>query len=295
MEKQFTRKKLFFVQALSNIHCGTGQGVGDIDLPTAKEAATSFPLIPGSTLKGVLRDYFSHNGNSNKILTAAFGPDFGDDDAEAYASALMITDARILLLPVRAFAGVFAYVTCPLVLSRFALDLGQVEESVPSDIPQVESGQAMIPAGSENQIDGNLLLEELDLRVVEGNEDWKKWCDYLKQSVFEKQWAASVAGARLALVNNDVFSFLCETALPVTARIKLNKETGTVQPGALWYEESMPAETVLGGLVAATDSFTRPKLTSADILKDFATGKFTLQLGGMATTGKGLCHIRFTG
>lgn len=295
MEKQFTRKKLFFVQALSNVHCGTGQGVGDIDLPTAKEAATGFPLIPGSTLKGVLRDYFQHNGNTGKNLTVAFGPDFENDDAEAHASALMITDARVLLLPVRSFAGVFAYVTCPLVLNRFVLDLEQAGEKVPANIPQVLPEQTIIPSGSENRVENSLLLEDLDLRVTSESSEWEKWCRFLAETAFGKDWGQSVAGPRLALVDNNVFSFLCETALPVTARIKLNRKTGTVEQGALWYEESMPSETVLNGLVAATDSFTRNKISASEILKEFATEKLTLQLGGMATTGKGLCHIRFRG
>jgi len=37
MDNHFCLKKLFFVQALTDVHCGTGQGVDDIDMPTAKE------------------------------------------------------------------------------------------------------------------------------------------------------------------------------------------------------------------------------------------------------------------
>lgn len=294
MEKQFAQKKLYAIHALSNIHCGTGQGVGDIDLPTAREAATGFPLIPGSTVKGVMRDYFSHVGNGKENLTAAFGPDFGTADADAHASALMITDARLLLLPVRAFAGVFAYVTCPLALRRFAQDMSQVGMELPAGVPAVAPGSALSAVDSVNRVGDAILLEDLDLNALDGGEDWGKWRQLITKSVFDEEWGESVAASRLILVDDDVFKFLCTTGLPVTARIKLDPQTGTVAKGALWYEESMPSETILCGLVAATHPLTQPRIEADRILKDYALETLTLQLGGMATTGKGLCLMRFS-
>ena len=47
---------LLFVHALSPLHVGIGQGVGLIDLPIAREKATGLPILPGSSLKGALRD-----------------------------------------------------------------------------------------------------------------------------------------------------------------------------------------------------------------------------------------------
>ncbi|RMD58772.1 type III-B CRISPR module RAMP protein Cmr4, partial [Candidatus Parcubacteria bacterium] len=47
--------KLMFLHALSPLHAGTGQGVGAIDLPIAREKGTEIPIVPGSSLKGVLR------------------------------------------------------------------------------------------------------------------------------------------------------------------------------------------------------------------------------------------------
>ena len=48
--------KLLFTHAFSPLYAGTGQGVGVIDLPIAREKATNLPYLPGSSLKGVLRD-----------------------------------------------------------------------------------------------------------------------------------------------------------------------------------------------------------------------------------------------
>lgn len=297
MEKRMTHKKLYFVQSLTNVHCGTGQGVGDVDLPTAREAATGFPLVPGSTVKGVLRDHFTNCGKRPKTdLAAAFGPDFSDADSDAdlYAAALMITDARMLLLPVRTFTGVFAYVTAPLVLHRFAADLRQAGIDLPGAVPQVLPGKALVSADT-NLVNGVLLLEDLDLDAAAGEPGWKKWCGFLTDTAFAAEWGTDVVSSRLALVPDDLFSFLCRTTLPVTARIKLNKETGTVQEGALWYEESVPAEALLSGVIAAADSYTKKRFAAGDILADFASDPLTLQLGGKATTGKGICEVRFSG
>ncbi len=299
MEKEFARKTVFTIQALTNLHCGTGQGVGDIDLPTAKEPATQFPLIPGSTIKGVLRDFHSRSaGADDKRVQAAFGPRLDNPEAEGAASALMITDGRLLLLPVRAFAGVFAYVTCPLILRRFAQDLTFSGENPPPKIPALASQKdALVSPESQNLVnDSTLLLEELDLPARKDNADWKSWCEFLQKRVFEEEWGKAVAAPRLALIADEVFSFLCETALPVSARIRLDEKTGTVARGALWYEESVPSEAVFFGILAATASYGNgklPKLTAEEVQTDFASGAHTLQFGGKATTGKGLCNLRF--
>jgi CRISPR-associated protein Cmr4 len=290
------KKKLFIIRAMSDIHCGVGQGVEDIDLPTAREAMTGFPIVPGSTLKGVLRDYYNNCTEDKEELWAAFGPEFTDQGGDEHASALMLTDARILALPVRSFAGVFAYVTAPLVLERLRRDLIQIPigKNLP-EIPEQETENALALPKCENLVDDKILLEDLDLKANTADTSWPQWVKFLTgEKFFDKDWGTKIAELRFMLVSNDVFSFLCDTALPVAARIKLDKETGTVKRGGLWYEESLPAETVLCGLAVTTKSYSKRKeMTAEDILSSFATEKLTLQLGGNATTGKGICSISF--
>ena len=290
------KKKLFIIRAISNIHCGVGQGVDDIDLPTARETMTGFPIVPGSTVKGVLRDYFDNHTENKEGLWAAFGPEFADQAGNEHTSALMLTDARILALPARSFAGVFAYVTAPLVLERLRRDLSQIPmgKDLP-EIPELETEKALALPKCENLVDDKILLEDLDLKANTADTSWPKWVDFLTgDKFFDKDWGTKIARHRFILVSNDIFRFLCDTALPVVARIKINEETGTVQQGGLWYEESLPAESILCGLVAATRSYRKSKEMSADeILAAFAEKELILQLGGNATTGKGLCNIIF--
>ena len=124
--------KMMWVHAISPIHVGCGFGVGVVDLPILREKATNWPILPGSGLKGVVvaRAGASDPDKRENLAQAAFGkPDTRDDkenkDVPANAGALIISDARLVLLPVRSLYGTFAWVTCPLALRRLARDLAQ--------------------------------------------------------------------------------------------------------------------------------------------------------------------------
>ncbi len=118
---------LLFLHALSPLHAGTGQGIGAIDLPIAREKATNIPYLPGSSLKGVLRDRASDWHKDT--LFAVFGPD--TESASEHAGAVQVGDAKLLLLPVRSLCGVFALVTSPYLLERFRREAGMVGLQVP--------------------------------------------------------------------------------------------------------------------------------------------------------------------
>lgn len=119
------KSKLTFIHALSPLHAGTGQGVGVIDLPIAREKATNIPYLPGSSVKGSVRDEFNPNANDD-VATKKQKVDlqnqiFGPEDA-SYAGAIQFTDQTLLCLPVRSLAGTFAYVTSPYILKRLKRD-----------------------------------------------------------------------------------------------------------------------------------------------------------------------------
>lgn len=54
------------------------------------------------------------------------------------------------------------------------------------------------------------------------------------------------------LVHDDLFHFLCQHATEITARIRLQDEIKVVTRGGLWYEEALPAETILFGIMVIT-------------------------------------------
>lgn len=275
--------KLLLIQALSPIHAGTGQGVGVIDQPIAREKATDIPFVPGSTIKGVLRDA-SPDADRNNI----FGPDTGE--AELYAGAVTFTDARLLLLPIRSLKGVFAWVTSPLLLSRLIRDANSAGISgLPKKAPSqnVDTECLVSENNSVLTMTGNkVVLEDLELSG--------------KKSTEVDVWATWLAGAlsldpkeRLCIVSDDTLGFLLETATEITARIRLEDDTKTVAQGALWYEESLPVETVLVSMVIAANN-TRVKPGKVFTTVNSLTEN-TLQFGGNATVGRGLCKATLLG
>lgn len=297
------KAQLSFVHALSPLHPGTGQGVGVIDLPIAREVATGLPYLPGSSLKGVLRDQAHHL--STQTLTDVFGPE--TENAPDHAGSVQLTDQRLLLFPVRSLKGTFAWATSPFVLQRFARDIAAVGvQGMPTVMPSIaRTGQVMVTEGSGLMHNGKLYLEDLDL-AAQSSAGTTQWANWIGKQLFpnDEAWR-SVLTSRFCILHDDVLSFLLSTATEVIARIRMKREsttledgtvressTKTVADGGLWYEEALPAETVLSGMVVAT-----PVKASVDTV--FSTIRTLvqspLQLGGNATVGRGLCQIYLVG
>ncbi len=90
-------------------------------------------------------------------------------------------------------------------------------------------------------------------------------------------------------------TFLSEHATDVVARIALEDDSKTVRQGGLWYEESLPTESVLVSLVSA-QSIGKQYLTPAAVMSHAATlMKESIQLGGKATVGRGRCRLELAG
>src|SRR5205823_6008633 len=131
-----------------------------------------------------------------------------------------------------------------------------------------------------------VVLEDLDLSP-RPEPALDEWADWLGRRLFPD--AEPDAGAwrnmlhqRLCMVRDEVLSFLLATALEVTPRVRLSESAKTVERGALWYEEALPAETVLAGLLAVTpiQAERRKALDSAAIFQELAgLAAKPLQLG----------------
>jgi CRISPR-associated protein Cmr4 len=288
--------QLTFVHAFSPLHAGTGQGVGVIDLPIAREKATGLPFLPGSSLKGALR---ARCGDDNCVKV--FGTETTDDNNNA--SAAQFSDQRLLLIPIRSLAGTFSWVTSPYVLQRFVRDLqdtgitppASITFELPDNLPLDQHAGHCFVSNEHSKImltNSQIFLEDLDL-TPHTSQDAADWGNWIGKQVFpdDSTWQAMVAD-RICIVHDDILTFLLDTATEVTARIKMQANTKTVQSGGLWYEEALPAETILSGLVLAIPS---EKINTEEVFEvlNELTGK-TIQLGGKATIGRGLCHVQLT-
>lgn len=298
--------QLTFIHALSPLHAGTGQGAGVIDLPIAREKATNLPFLPGSSLKGTLR---ARCGNVTSLDSQdckwLFGPESIDIQTDNnQASSVQFSDQRLLLLPIRSLAGTFAWVTSPFVLRRLARDIQDARLSLPDKIiPSIENEESCTLTGetSKLRVDTCVYLEELELTTIQEEQSAiaSNWAEWIAQRVFpdDTTWQGMLK-ERFCVVHDDIFNFLLNTATEITARIKLKPDAKTVEDGGLWYEEALPTETILSGLALSTP--TRAAINAGMTVKRVFTilGELTsqtLQFGGKATVGRGLCRVRLAG
>jgi len=306
--------RMFWIHALTPLHVGAGRGVGYIDLPILREKVTNLPLVPGSAIKGVFADKHSatdEKRQSDPIFRAAFGisDPRGGAEAGANSGSLVFSDARLVCLPVRSLYGTFAWCTSPLILQRLHRDLEAAglgsRVKAPSSLKSETS--IHLPQGTSSALqDSNkrVFLEDLDL-TAEPCPTAAAWATELGTWLFgtDSHWSKTFT-ERFAVVPDNVFNFLSETGTEVTARVRIDDEQKTVAKGALWYEESLPAESILAGLVWCDRVFGLKNnggspITQFELLDQFCPtvadkDNSILQIGGKATVGKGRVRCAFT-
>jgi CRISPR-associated protein Cmr4 len=259
--------------AETSIHCGAGRSAGIIDLPVAREAATDYPFVPGSSLKGTLLDRAKALGRTD--VDDLFGtPD--------NAGKLLISDARLLLLPVRSLTGTYRWATCPLLLERYRRDLARC--GFTTTVPSVTAPRGDGVAGALTTVPSGqrLYLEEREFAVTGPCPDAVH--EGIAPLVRHEQTRTRLASQVVVLTDDD-FAWFCRYALPIQARNVL--EDGTKRSKNLWYEESLPTDTLLYALVLARDESAEPAV--ADLFPDADP---YLQIGGNETVGHGWVAVQ---
>ena len=287
--------RLMMIHALSPLHAGTGQSVGAVDLPIARERATNMPYLPGSSLKGALRDRSDQQDGLRQKTVGVFGPT--TENASDHAGSVFFGDARLLLLPVRSIAGTFAWVSSPYLLKRFERDLreaGLLPEQTAPAVPELDKiKHCIVATGSKVKLSGQgtrVIFEDLDFDSQNDKESvGKAWADLIARHIPSCEGTA--LQSRFCIVHDDVMSYLVEHGTEVATRIRLDNDSKTVARGALWTEESLPSESVLVSLLLLQPT-AHSKLNSGDVEQHLQVlSQGAIQLGGKATVGRGLCAL----
>lgn len=286
---------LLLLQALSPIHCGTGQAISGIDLPIAREKPTGIPLIPGSSIKGVLRaqpggyDATNDKPKAREVHIAAFGPEV--ENASEHAGAIQFGDAHLLFLPIRSVRGTFAWVTSPYLLRRFSRDLQERDYDRAPNLT-LQDQEALVTGNRlviQVQNQDRVVFEDFDFKT-RASQELTTFARRFGEYLFGKDAKEDIQHFvdRVCVVSDDVMRVLVRVGMEVVARNRISNETRTVEKGALWTEEALPIESILAGLVVVTPvsrKFTTDQLK--DHVKDLCEG--AIQLGGKATIGRGVC------
>lgn len=276
------------------LHCGAEGGTGHVDLPIQRERHTHYPVIPGSTIKGVLRDELADLGKER--IDAIFGT----EDAQG-PGTVSFGDGMIVAFPVRSSGAPFHWVTCPFVLERVFRCLGnkltvkppapdrawgggEKEESV-----LLEEIRLQTTPKSDFFGDGSSAIGEI-LRLLPGGENF--------------EYTRKLFARRLLIVSDADFRELVETGTEVLTRIKLNLygTTRTLKRESLTEEENqLASDTDLQGnlfveeVVPPETLFLAP-LRAGGLAEDLVSAlksRPVIRLGGDETIGRGLTHATF--
>ncbi|MFP3870630.1 MAG: type III-B CRISPR module RAMP protein Cmr4 [Syntrophobacteria bacterium] len=317
----FQSTMFLFIYTETPLHAGTGRGLGAIDLPIQRERITNYPIIQAGSLKGRLRAEGRGRLLENEFVTI-FGPE--TDRASDHAGALSPGDARLLLLPVRSLAGVFAWITSRQVLQRLLRDLTvakaqnpdyetayeklhsaleKIIEQPPEPVSDEAERWALV--GSQPQViaGGDVVLEEFAFvpksndGIGQAVEEIGKWLanNALPDAPEYAYWKGALP-RQLIILPEDDFRDFCLFGVEVATRVALNPDTKTVKEGP-WNEEMLPAETLLYAPLHATPARTEAPddlKEARQILAKIRSLNLTRTvLGGDETVGRGIVHLRF--
>lgn len=237
---------------------------------------------------------------------------FGPEEGGAHAGALGFTDARLLLFPVKSMKEVFAWITCPHILEKLKKEMELAKISNTLALP----GKNTVPHGCSLIISGsNIVLEEYTFQVnsdINGGGNCSKFVGWLANNIFPiakdgkgpyAYWREKMKKDVVVLSDDDFRDFV-NLSTEVVARTKINNETGTVQQGALFYEEYLPQESILYSLALASPIFKEEDTKKGifkqngkneeDLVLEFFKAGLpeVMQIGGNATIGKGIVRTR---
>ena len=264
---------LYGLLAETPIHPGAGQSSGFVDLPVAREAATGYPVIVGSSMKGALLGAARDRKQRAEANDLDLGFVFGKHDN---AGALLVSDARLLLLPVRSLTSHFMWVTSPHLIERYLRDRkrsglsGMTFDFFPFGQDDAESPKYLGPDV------GELFLEE---RQVTHAGDLPNALVGLIKPLIRHDDTASRLDKQLVILSDSSFAWFARYGLAINARNALDGDTKTSK--SLWYEETLPPDSLFYLLLAERSN------GALGQTKKLFSEKPYLQVGGNETVGHG--------
>ncbi len=294
------RNRLLFYVVESSLHAGLGNSLGRVDMIIQRERYTRFPIIEASSLKGVFRSAFdkrmSKDDPENNVVSILFGPEKGDE----YSGSLIMSNANILLFPIKSMKNVYALATCPSALLRFNEYLQKVGKK-PLKIPKPNT----VPENTNLIIlENKIVLEEFTFEISE-SDACSTLAEFLAEYIIgddeDYAYLKEKIENDLVILSDDDFSYFVQYSTELHTRTKIDPATGTVQHTGLFTEEYLPADTVLYSLVSISKIYADGKHIFSDTDKDAESKKAlnyfiehlpkAIQIGKNGSIGKGIVKI----
>lgn len=301
----FEKKAALLLYAVSPVHMGAGTATGIIDNPIQRERHTNHPSFAGSGIKGAVRHGFEAIGGDPTLIDRLFGPEAGGNN-DLHAGAVSFGDAQLAAFPVRSLKGGYVYATCPAALARARRLLALAGETVQWDIRDPGDGECFL-INPDLMQDNKLFLEAFEYRVEqfkEAGEILPPIASDLAEKALPEDSAYDFFRDKLkrdlVILSDTDFGYFVENATLVEPHVRIDPETGSAKDGGLFYTENLPPESLLIAPLMASQTRTGKSEDKDDAagvflkIKNVIDGK-VLQIGGDATTGRGLVTARIAG
>lgn len=296
----FEKTTAVFLYAISPVHMGAGQAVDVIDNPIQREKHTNHPCFAGSGIKGAVRHSYTALGGTKEDIDRLLGPDSNSN--QLHAGAISFGDAQLVALPVRSLKGCYVYATCPQALAR-AQRLLQLTGK-PAQWPPVQVNDGECLFANPALLSGDKLhLEAFEYSAKASNELAKIATDLAQRALPEgeaQQFFRDKIASDLVLLSDTDFGYFANNVMLVEPHVRINETTGTADDGGLFYTENLPPESLMIAPLLASQTRTgKPEnhLSAEEVfarIQPVLHGKL-LQIGGDATTGRGLVTAKVEG
>lgn len=284
-----------YLYALDPTHIGAGgYRMGRVDLTILRDAGTSLPKVPGSSINGATRSAaiyslpdeqrklamayaratideknkkHPHKGSEDPIARI-FGYAEGDEKGESRIGAVSFRDAEILAFPVPTMLG-----------PRWVTTAHLLETAGCTKVPRPASEERIIVqtgAAAPKRLNLGWLLLDAEAKELPFPETSRGL------PVFEH------IRERLVLVHDNLFPAIVNSNLETRTSVSIDFETGAAADGALFTYEATPRGTLFRGQADLDDGrFPEIVVAAMPLLEKALALACTLGLGGMTTRGFG--------
>lgn len=257
-------KYLLLSYSLTPVHIGAGRSPGVVDLPFQRDSL-GYPIVFGSSFKGVLKSRLILEGKKEKEAKCAFG---SEPEEESSMGRLLVADLIPAFYPAPSMTEGYIYVTDEYLIKRIEDLISAVDKKSLNLYSENKSGSkepifvGMEKYDYEYELIPNDVIKFLGKLVKD------------KIYVFSEKIGQSIIESSLIRVSRNVLD-------------KKSKKSSN-----LWSEEYVPAGTVFVGALIDGER-TNPFCDNIDVdglIKEF--DNMSVFLGGKESVGKGLLKIK---
>ena len=287
--------KKVFARAIDPIHIGAGgYRLGLVDNTIVRDPATDVPKIPGSSIAGVTREYYTiytmENGctsdsqrtfrdeaEKRKHAEKEATMTFGDENKKGI---LRFYDGQIILFPVSSQEGTVWITTKELM--EYWFDEAKSEGDNKINIPKKVSDEAYVVKGIKKD-SSYLNLGWLLLETEKVDLDCSR-CIALPKEI--DSWAG-----KIVIISEKLFSHVVNDNLEIRTSVKIDPSTGAAEPGKLFTYEAISRGTVFGFEIGVDKD---DKVVTGILNNVNPYFKF-IGIGGMGTRGFGRLELFYDG